>query len=125
MFMKFLLFMVIALAVFWLVNQGLTKWLGKDERKLSDTEGRLLDRWGRGVLLLIFLVVLIKIRAIPEFDRAMSIYWLIFIILTFGFQSFMEWKYLKGSKEYLKTLIILCFSVAVLGLLYAFRFWLV
>ncbi|RIW37276.1 DUF4181 domain-containing protein [Bacillus salacetis] len=119
--MKFILFIIMVFAVFGILNKLLGKWLGKDERKIADTEGKMLDRWGRGALLLIFLFILTRVNDMPDANAVMGLYWLIFIILIFGFQSFMEWKYLKGSKEYIKTLIFLGLALSFLGLLYAFR----
>jgi hypothetical protein len=115
--MKFILFIIITAVVFWLIEKLLTKWLGKDKRKISDTEGKLLDRWGRGVILLIALFILNKVQEMPDSRPAMSIYWITFAILILGFQSFMQWKFLKGSKEYIKTLIFLGIAICGWGLI--------
>ncbi|WP_421378480.1 DUF4181 domain-containing protein [Bacillus salacetis] len=115
--MKFISFIVITAVVFWLIERLLTMWLGKDKRKISDTDGKLLDRWGRGVILLIALVMLNKVQQMPDSRQAMNIYWMSFAILILGFQSYMQWKFLKGSKEYLKTLIFLGVVLCGFGLM--------
>ncbi|EDL66293.1 DUF4181 domain-containing protein [Bacillus sp. SG-1] len=115
--MKFIIFIISIIVLFWVTEKLLTKWLGKDTRKISDTEGKLLDRWGRGVILLIALVFLTKVGDMSDQRLAMNIYWISFIIVFLGFQSFMQWKFLKGSKEYLKTLIFLGIALFCWGVM--------
>jgi hypothetical protein len=110
--MGFILFMIIVCLLFWLVEKLLNKWLGKDNRKISDTDGRMLDHRGK----------VSSFSRICEYQMGMHIYWLSFITLIFGFQSFMEWKFLKGSKEYLKILIFLGFALCPSGLLQVIRY---
>jgi membrane protein implicated in regulation of membrane protease activity len=45
--MRFILFMIIVCLLFWLVEKLLNKWLGKNNRKISDTDGRMLDHRGK------------------------------------------------------------------------------
>lgn len=40
--------------------------------------------------------------------------WILYVIGLAGFQSFMEWKYLKNSKQYVTSLIILIICVFIL-----------
>lgn len=39
-------------------------------------------------------------------------FWFIWLFITVGFDVFMEWRYLKGSKAYLVSSILLVVSVA-------------
>lgn len=41
-------------------------------------------------------------------------YWIIYLILLLGFQSILEWKFLKNSKQYITTLIFLIFGVIII-----------
>ncbi|WP_431308893.1 DUF4181 domain-containing protein [Halalkalibacter flavus] len=44
----------------------------------------------------------------------MKWYWIIFLSLLFGFKSVLERKYLKNSKQYIVTLIILMLGITVI-----------
>ena len=120
----FMRFLVSFLAVFFLVfigayfiNKYLTKWLGVEKKEsLSGTPGKNLDRWGRGIILLIFICVF---PLILEYENVLQWYWIFFFNVLIGFQSFLEWRYLKPSKQYVITLTYLVFGlVMVFGINY-------
>ena len=41
-------------------------------------------------------------------------YWIVYVIILFGFQSILEWKYLKSSKQYITTLVFLILTITFL-----------
>lgn len=44
-------------------------------------------------------------------ENVMKWFWLVFLILITGFYSFMEWKFLKDSKEYIVPLISMAVGI--------------
>lgn len=101
---------IIILALF--INKFLTKWLGVERKeKISETAGKNIDRWGRGIILLIFLCTL---PYAIENSNVIKWYWTCFLIVSIGFQSFMEWKYLKTSKQYVITLTYILLAPVII-----------
>ncbi|MDT9027455.1 DUF4181 domain-containing protein [Rossellomorea yichunensis] len=67
---------------------------------------------------LIFFVFLCSIPFIgvpgtPD-SNALKWFWIFYLIILFGFQSILEWKYLKNSKQYVTTLIFLLLGVIII-----------
>lgn len=84
-----------------------------ERRKISETEGKYIQIWGLSIIAIIGLGSLF---ILDIFDpHMMKWFWLGFLILAIGFQAFLDWKFLKDSKEYVVSLIIL-----VIGLIYIF-----
>ncbi|MGE7780402.1 DUF4181 domain-containing protein [Peribacillus sp. NPDC097264] len=112
-------FFVSFLAVFFLVfigayfiNKYLTKWLGVEKKEsISETPGKNLERWGRGIILFIFICAL---PMVLEYENILQWYWILFLNVLIGFQSFLEWKYLKPSKQYVITLTYLVFALVII-----------
>ena len=86
--------------------------LGVVEVDIEETEGEKVYRWGRITLLVIyFIAVVISI----EFGRGvMEYHFLYFIAALWLFRSLVEWKYMKGSRQYLRTLMDAVFLIASL-----------
>jgi dipeptide/tripeptide permease len=105
------LIIVFAILVF-LLDKILNKLLGIEKKKISETSGRKIDRWGRGIILVIFLCTLPFV--ITQDTNVIKWYWILYVILVMGFQSILEWKYLKDSKQHVTTLIFLMLSVIIL-----------
>ncbi|WP_410862959.1 DUF4181 domain-containing protein [Peribacillus sp. SIMBA_075] len=104
-------FIIIIIIITLFINKFLTKWLGVEKKeKISETSGKNIDRWGRGLILLTFLCTLPY--AIEEDKNVM--WYMCFFIVSFGFQSFMEWKYLKTSKQYVITLTYLLIALVIM-----------
>ncbi|MFJ7744693.1 DUF4181 domain-containing protein [Peribacillus sp. NPDC097295] len=108
-------FLIFIVALF--INKYLTKWLGVEKKEsISETPGKNMDRWGRGIILCIFLCAL---PMVLEYENILKWYWVLFLNVLIGFQSVLEWKYLKPSKQYLITLTYLIFAlVMVFGMNY-------
>lgn len=90
-------------------------FVGKNKRKVSETTGKNIQLWG---LVIIGLVSIYCIFALDILDNnVMKWFWLSFIIIALGFQSFLEWKFLKEIKQYVVSLFVL-----MLGLIYIIIF---
>ena len=105
------LIIIFAILVF-LLDKILNKVLGIEKKNISETPGRKIDRWGRGIILVIVLCTLPFVLA--QDTNVIKWYYIFLLILLFGFQSILEWKYLTGSKKYVATLIFLMLSVITL-----------
>ncbi|MDM5219672.1 DUF4181 domain-containing protein [Peribacillus sp. NJ11] len=113
--MEFLVFFIILIIFSLFIDKFLRKWLGVEKKKISETSGKNIDRWGRGIILFIFLCIL---PFAVEDRNVIKWYWICFLIVSMGFQLFMEWKYLKNSKEYVITVITLTYLLLALGIMY-------
>ena len=92
-----------------LLEKGINKLLGVEKKKVSETSGKKVDRWGRGMILILFLCTLpFYVMGDTTFIKW---YWILYLIVLLGLQSILEWKYLKNSKQYVTTLILLIISV--------------
>ncbi|WP_255472968.1 DUF4181 domain-containing protein [Planomicrobium sp. CPCC 101079] len=83
----------------------LRKWLGIKKVALSETPAKNTDRWGRGI---IFAIALCGIPFIVGTDVASRLFWFWVVYLTAltAFQAYLQWKYIKESKEYVMTLLL-------------------
>ncbi|WP_054027713.1 DUF4181 domain-containing protein [Bacillus sp. FJAT-28004] len=88
----------------------LRKWLvGAEKAELSD-RGKKVRVWGSIIIALIAFTIII----LGDLEgNALKWFLMLLIITNAGFQSFIDWKYLKGSKEYIVSLIVLLIGVAL------------
>lgn len=106
--LKFFVFLVV-LVILGLLEKPSNKLLGVEKKKISETPGKKVDRWGRGIILAVFLCAL---PFVIDADVYVMKWFLIFyFIILFGFQLVLEWKYLRTSKQYVTTFIFLLFGV--------------
>jgi hypothetical protein len=106
--------LVLLLAV---LNPLLRKWIvGPGRQEMDETEGKNIDLWGRIILAIIGLFLVFFVIDITD-ETTIKWFILIFLLITFGFDSMMEWKYLKNAKEFKVTLLLL-----LIGLIYWFLF---
>lgn len=89
--------------------------LGEDRKKIYETSGKYIYLWGTIILLTIGFGCLFFLD-ISDLN-VMKWLWLCFSILTVGFYTFLEWMFLKESKEYIVSLIVL-----TVGLIYTLIF---
>ena len=87
---------------------GITK-----TEKITDPSAKKVDRWGRFIIVcftvFMFLFVIGKdLIYLKGFCIGM-------IVLSLGFQAFLEWKYLNNSKQFIATLLFLIATVAVMA----------
>ncbi|WP_342667338.1 DUF4181 domain-containing protein [Domibacillus robiginosus] len=102
-----MIFLVIFGILCFLVEKLLRKWLGIEKRKISETTGKNIDRLGRVIILIAFLCTFPFTFALTEDLNAMKWYWILYLVLLLGFQGFVQWRYLKNSREYVITLVFL------------------
>ena len=104
--------LIIALVIWVLLEKIINKLLGVEKKKISETSGKKVDRWGRGIILVIFLSTLSFV--ITKDTHVLKWYFILYLVLLLGFQSILEWKYLKNSKQHVTTLIFLMLSVIIM-----------
>ena len=88
------------------------KLLGVEKRKISETSGKNFDRWGRGIIFVISLCILPF--AFSKGIDGIKLFWILYTAIIWGFQAIMEWKYIKNSKQYVTTIILLMFVISML-----------
>lgn len=94
---------VIILAVF-LVEKIMEKYLGVKRKLISNIPGKRIDRWGRTIIVIIFLLSYF-IALEKEIDVILKWNWFLFFTALMGLKTILEWKYIKESKQYISTLI--------------------
>ena len=94
---------VLALVVVSIENQ-VEKSLGVKRIEISETSGKIVQRWGRTIIIVIFIFSYFS-DTIQKSDVLLKWNWFVLIVTLMGFQVILEWKYLKGSKQYIPTLI--------------------
>lgn len=82
---------------------------GKSE-KISDTDGWRMYWWIKGSLVVIALCCYFFVLDLTDYILLKRFLFVTFI-LALGFDAFMDWKYMKGSKEYLISLLLLAVGI--------------
>jgi hypothetical protein len=112
--MGLLVFIIILFILFFLLERIVNKLIGVKRQKISETPGRKVDRWGRGITVVILFCI-----AIPYFIINSNVSWkwyfILLLLFTIGFQAILEWKYIKSSRQYASTLIILIVSLILMS----------
>ena len=109
--MGFWFFIILVILMVLLMEKVIFKLFGVEKKRISETSGKNIDRWGRSI---IFLIVLCTLPFVVVKDiNVMKWYLILYFTLSLGFQSVMEWTYLKNSKQYVTTLIYLMLSVII------------
>lgn len=113
--MKFFIFVIVIIIlslVFITLEKIIDKLFDVERKKISETPGKNIDRWGRSVILVVFLCALGF--AVTKDTDMNKWYWIVYLALLLGFQAFLEWKYLRNSKQYVATLVFLTSSSAII-----------
>lgn len=95
----------------------LSKWIGRllgvEGVDPEETEGRKVFIWGNRILFGIYLVIIFRLGIVNEQEVPES-YLLFFVAALWLFKALVEWKYIKDSKQYIRTMIeILLIMIAV------------
>jgi len=110
--LKFIVFILAVFVIFFFLDKGFRKWLGIKKVKITDASYKKIDKTGR------IIIGVVSICSLPfVISKGTSVlqwYFIFYFILLLGFQAILEWKYLKNSKEYIITLILLLLSVILL-----------
>lgn len=107
------MFFIVLIFLEYLLEKIINKLLRVKKIKVSKTSGKNIDRWGRSIILVIFLCALPFVIT-KDTISVIKWYWIIYLIVLSGFQSILEWKYLKNSKQYVTTLIFLMLGVIIM-----------
>lgn len=106
-------YLVIILAIIRLL---LKMWFVKGEKiKILETSGKRFYTWGIRILVVFSLLILFNLDLTDM--NMMRWFWLFFLIITFSFKAFAEWKYIRESKEHIITLILLIVGVVYILLI--------
>ena len=109
--MEILLFIILIILMLFL-EKILNKIIGVEKKRISETSGKSVERWGRGIILVIFLIALPFVVSMDT--NIIKWYLIVYFFLLLGFQSILEWKYLKNSKQYITTLVFLIIGLIVM-----------
>ncbi|MGO4693046.1 DUF4181 domain-containing protein [Paenibacillus sp. 2TAB26] len=88
----------------------LRKWIVGTAKKETSDKGKRVSMWGMTIAALIATAIIIFIDLE---GNALKWFCMLFIFIVAGFQSFVDWKFLKGSKEYIVTLLVLVIGVTL------------
>lgn len=111
--MKVLVFLIILIILVFFLDEIINKLLHVEKKKISETTGKKLNRWGRGIILFIFLFTL-PFVIFGDSTNFIKWYWIIYLTVLMGFQAFLEWKYLKNSKQYVTTIIFMILTAIII-----------
>lgn len=111
--MRFLVFFIVFIILVFLFEKIINKLLRVKKKRISETSGKNIDRWGRGIILVIFLCTLPFVVS-KDTMNVIKWYWIIYITLLLSFQSILEWKYLENSKQYVATIIFIILNVIIM-----------
>jgi hypothetical protein len=99
--MLFILFII-----FNIIVEKVAKKILRIEKKMDvGQSAKKVDRWGKTLLLIPLLITLIYMH----YNNILGNLWfgILFIVVIFGYQSIIEWKFLKNSKQYLLTIVLI------------------
>jgi hypothetical protein len=90
--------------------------VGPGRQEIDEIAGKNIDLWGRIIFVLLGLFLVFFVIDISD-ETTIKWFCLTFLLITFGFQSIIEWKFLSNPREFIVTLLLL-----LIGLLYCFLF---
>lgn len=118
--MGFLGAIIVFVIFMFFVGKITNKLLGVEKRQISETPGENVNRWGSRIIL----VILLCTTPFVNMNDPNDVRWYLGLnsVLSLGFQAFLEWKYIKNSKQYVATIIfLLFFFVIILNVEYFFK----
>lgn len=110
--MRFLGIIIVLIILGLLLEKTINKLFGVEKKKISETPGKKIDRWGRGIILAIFLCGLPFVIEAEVY--VIKWFWISYFIILMGFQLILEWKYLRTSNQYVATLIFLLVGLVII-----------
>ena len=105
------MFFILLIILLLLIEKLINKILGVKKKKISETAGKNIDRWRRGLILVIFICTY-PVAIYNDFN--IKWFFISYAILFMGSESLMEWIYIKNSKQYMTSLILLIFLVIII-----------
>ena len=101
------MFIIGLLILLFLIDKISNKILGVEKKKISETSGKNVDRWG-GITILILFLITQWFGITNESDTLRMSYWMTYLAFLFGFQAIMEYIFIKESRQYMVASRILC-----------------
>lgn len=77
--------------------------LGTTEKQELAESARIVDRWGKVIISCIGMIMVLFMNQ----SGAIKWFWILFIMVAFSFQLFIDFRYRKDSKQFVATLIAL------------------
>ena len=110
---------IIVVLLLYALDKLVDKFLGVERKDLSDTFGKGVDRWGRMLLYITFFSFL-PFASRQNTNTAANLLMLYYICGTSVLQIILEWRYFKGSRQYISTIIssLIALSAFLLYLLF-------
>lgn len=106
------LIMLLFMAALFGTEVLLRKRLNVKKASLADTPAKRVDQWGRAVLTI---AAICFIPFIIGSSMQTFIWFLVlFLMILQSFQAFLQWKYIKESREHILTLLQLIVTVCAL-----------
>lgn len=104
--------------LFLVIDKLLRKLFKVEKKRLSDSPGKKADAWSRGIILIAALCFIPF--AVTEAGERLMWFWVFYLTLLHITQAFLQWKYIRESREHLVTLAVLPIG---LGALLFMRFY--
>lgn len=111
---EFIVIVIALLILLIVVEKIANKILSVEKIKMSETSGKIINRWGQTILFIIFLVQLWLM--VDSSDMQRMFYFTIYLALLFGYQALMEFIFIKKSKQYISTAILLSIVLIIINL---------
>jgi predicted histidine transporter YuiF (NhaC family) len=110
---NFIIYIVVSLAVFFIVEKMVRKkWNIQNTRKSGHQGINSIHTWGNRIFWAVFFVNVVFISS--------GMISTMIIILLFSFDAFMLWKYKRSDKEYVISIMGLVFFIIFIAVGYTF-----
>lgn len=110
--MRFIATIVGLVILLLLVEKITNKLFSVEKKRISETPGNRMNRWGQAILFLIFLITLWFMVDSSDIQR--MTYFIIYLALLFGYQTIMEFMFIKESRQYISTAILLIIVLVIM-----------
>ncbi|TWT01868.1 DUF4181 domain-containing protein [Planomicrobium sp. CPCC 101079] len=109
--MEIVIILILLAIGLFIFEKLMRKWLNIEKVELSETPAKSIDRWGRGIILVLALCTIPFSAGSEEMERLLW-FFVVYLLAVNLFQAYLQWKYIEGSKEYVVTLIALPIGIA-------------
>ncbi len=118
--MEFIVIVIVLLILLIVVEKIANEICSVEKKNMSETSGKMINRWGQTILFIIFLVQLWFM--VDSSDMQRMFYFTIYLALLFGYQALMELIFIKKSKQYISTAVLLIIVLVIIFNLESFPF---
>ncbi|MDF1509908.1 DUF4181 domain-containing protein [Robertmurraya sp. DFI.2.37] len=109
--MEFIATVIGLLILLFVIEKITNKILSIEKKKISETSGSRINRLGQTVLFILLLFLLWFM--IESSDIQGLFYFTTYLALLFGYQAVMEFIFIKSSRQYISTTILLIIVLVV------------